>query len=283
MRSLFFFLLFSASLQASAQGLHGVWEGKMVLDGKKKLQLNLRLELIKQESSYFGLLYSRGSDKGVVFGCDFFVSGNIQSGNLVLNRQKVQRAVTMSKSECSLMDYLNFAVNKNESASDLHGTWIWQDGNFNLVNLTKVDSSISVSAADEINEYLKQLYEAYETSGIMLPPESRLLKNMYADTVENNPMAVQISTLDSSIHDSVSVYVNEDRIISSQKLLPKPVRLRFDSIQPGDFEVIIVNESLQKSRIKVNVRIIQSGKVKETTLTATYTINPLILFTRKED
>ncbi len=282
MRNFLFLLLFSTSLQAYTQNLQGVWEGKVLLGGKNN-NLNLRLELIEQEGSYYGILYSRGSDKGVVYGCDFFVSGNLQSGHLFLKWQKIQRAVAMKESDCSMADHFDLRFRYKDSAQKLEGQWVWQEGNSNQMSLEKVDSSISDMATDEINDYIRQLYEAYEISGINLPAESRLVKKVYEQPVENSPMIVQISTIDSSAHDSISVYVNDNCVASQQNLLKKPVRLRFETMHPGDYEIVIVNESEVQNRTKVGVKIIQSGEMKETVVTSTYTINPLILFTRKEE
>lgn len=283
MRNFLLLLLFSAALQTYAQNLRGVWEGKVVLDRSKNTKLTLRLELIEQEGAYYGILYSRGSDKGVVYGCDFFVSGKIQSDRLVLNWQKVQRAVAMKESECGLVNYFSLYVNKKDSAKTMDGYWVWQAGNSDVVNLTKVDSSISAMTTDEINDYVKQLYEAYEISGIKLPAESRLVKKVYEQFVESSPMLVQVLTVDSSAYDSISVYVNDNLLVSGQNLSKKPVRLRFDAMQPGDYEIVIVNESETKNKINLTVRFIQAGEVKEIKIASTYTINPLILFTRKED
>lgn len=284
MRNFLLLLLFSASLQTYAQNLAGVWEGSVLLEGSKNHKLNLRLEIIQQEGAYYGILYSRGSDKGIVYGCDFFVSANSENGKVVFNWQKVQRSVGMKESECRMVDHFEMVVStRSDSTMAMNGFWVWQSGNSDRLGLTKVSNNISDMTTDEINEYIRQLYEAYEISGIKLPTESRLVKKAYTQAVENSPLVVQFSTVDSSANDSISVYVNDNLLASMQSLIKKPVRLRFESMQSGDYEIVIVNESETKNRIKVNVKIMQLGEVKEITVTPTYTINPLILFTRKED
>lgn len=280
------FLLFSAllfSLQLHAQKAEGVWEGTLFLNGSAKTPLKIRMEIVEQDSSCFGILYSRGLEKNTIFGCDYFVTGFRNNNNISLKWQKVQRSIGMSNNDCRMFEQLRLNYRKKDTAQMLEGKWFWAEGRKEPISFIKVSDRISDMADDEISAYVKDLYEVYETSGLMLAVQDRFPKKVIDLPVDNNDVIVEFSTIDSSMHDSVSVYVNGKSIADHCNLMQKALRIRLKELPFGSNDLQVVNESVLQSKLNILMKIIYKGQINQFSIQPGFTVNSLILLTRKEE
>lgn len=273
-------LLFS--LQLHAQNLQGVWEGKLNLNNSGSRYMNVRLELVKQDSSFFGLLYTRGLEKNIVYGCDYFITGFSVNGIVDFKWQKVQRAVAMKENDCRTFDHLIFGMKEEDSIKNVLGNWVWQNGNVGVFSCSKVSEVISDMAADEISVYLDDLYTQYETLGILLPVKDRFMKKVFELQVDSSDIVVELSTIDSSNHDSISVYFNGNSIAELHDLVKKPLRLRLKDLPIGANDLLVVSESSDQPKLNILMKIIQQGVVNLITIHPGFTANSIVLFTKKE-
>lgn len=280
-------LLFSAllfSLQLHAQKIEGVWEASLFLYGNTKTPMKIRMEIVEKDSGgYFGILYSRGIEKNIIYGCDYFISGTKERNTIKFKWQKIQRAVGMHKYECRMFNRLQLSYRKKDSAQLLAGKWVWEEGRRDEISFTKVSDAISDMAQDEISTYVKDLYEEYESSGILLAVEDRLSKKILELPVDSTDVIVEFSTIDSSMHDSISVYMNGESIANKYKLIQKPLRFRLKELPPGTNDLVVVNESMLQPKLNILMKIIYQGQINQLTIQPGFTINSLILLTRKEE
>ncbi len=277
---LFLALLFS--IQLHAQKIEGVWEGTLIIRGDVKTTMRIRMEIVEKDSSYFGILYSRGVDKSTVYGCDYFIAGSLQKNEIVFKRQKVQRAVAMNEYACSMFQLLELGYRKKDSAETLQGKWVWRGDREDIINCTKVSDAISDMAQDEISGYVKDLYEEYESSGILLAVEDRLPKKILELPVDSTDVIVEFSTIDSSTHDSISVYINGNFIAEVHDLARKPLRLRLKELGPGTNDLLVVSASRVQPKLNIQMEIIYQGELNVYTIQPGFVSSSLVLFNRKE-
>lgn len=278
---LFLALLFS--FQLHAQKIEGVWEGTLFLNGNAKTTMKIRMEIAERDSSnYFGILYSRGIEKNTIYGCDYFISGTRERNTVNFKWQKVQRAVAMDKYECRMFNRLQLSYRKKDSAEVLAGKWVWEEGRRDDISFTKVSDAISDMAQDEISGYIKDLYEEYESSGVLLAVEDRLPKKILELPIDSTDVIVEFSTIDSSMHDSISVYINGNFIAEVHNLARKPLRLRLKELGPGTNDLLIVSASRVQPKLNIQMEIIYRGELNAYTIQPGFTSSSLVLFNRKE-
>lgn len=266
----------------SAQNLQGVWEGKLNLNDKGSKYLNVRLELMQEDSSLFGLLYTRGLEKNTVFGCDYFVTGFRAHNRFHFKWQKVQRSVAMNETDCQTFESLKLNFKQKDSVRKLDGFWTWQSGQEDFVSWNKVSDSISDMATDEISVYVNNLYELFEKSGMKLPVNERLPKKVFNMDVDSSEVIIEFSTIDSSKYDSIAVYFNGNRIAESQSLLRKTLRVRLQSMPSGVNDMMVVSQS-EQLKVNVQVKVLYKGESSFITIQPGISINSLLLFTRKPE
>lgn len=240
------------------------------------------MEIVEKDSTYFGILYSRGVDKGTVYGCDYFITGSRQKNSVVFKWQKVQRAVAMSEYDCRMFQVLELGYRKQDSVQILQGSWVWEGPREDMFSCTKVSDAISEMAADEISGYIDNLYKQYEDAGIALMVEERLVKKVVELQVDSSDVVVEFSSIDSSKHDSISVYFNGSPISEMKSLGQKPLRFRLKELPVGANDLLVVSESLEQSKLNIKIKITHQGEVSLVTIQPGFTSNSLVLFNRKE-
>jgi hypothetical protein len=281
------FLLFGAlliSLQLHTQNLQGVWEGKLNLENKRDKNMSIRLELLQQDSNnIFGLLYIRGLEKNTIYGCDYFVTGFYEFGKLNFKWQNVQRSIAMKENDCKTFERIIVGYKEKNSKQIIEGNWVWENGNTDFISCEKVDDAISDMANDEITNYMKEVSDQYETLGILLPVKERFTKKIFNLQVDSSDVVVEFSTIDSSKHDSISVYFNGNPITELQFLKQKPLRIRLKELLPGLNDLIIVSESVLQSKLKISMKIIYEGEVNLMTIRPGFANNALVQIIRKQE
>lgn len=290
MQKLLLFLALLFSFQLHAQKIEGVWEGTLFLNGTVKTTMKIRMEIVERDSSnYFGILYSRGIEKSTIYGCDYFISGTKERNTFNFKWQKVQRAVAMNYYECRMFELLKLGYRKKDSVQILKGRWVWQNVQRTSteiredhINFTKVSDAVSDMAQDEITGYVKDLYHQHKASGVLLPVEDRLPKKVLELPVDSTDVIVEFSTIDSSMHDSISVYINGNFIAEVHNLARKPLRLRLKGMGPGTNDLLIVSASLVQPKLNIQMQIIYQGVLNAYTIHPGFTSNSFVLFNRKE-
>ncbi|MBK8088940.1 MAG: hypothetical protein IPK31_13915 [Chitinophagaceae bacterium] len=111
-------------------------------------------------------------------------------------------------------------------------------------------------AQDEISGYVNDLYEEYESSGVLLAVEDRLPKKILELPVDSSDVIVEFSTIDSSMHDSISVYINGNFIAEVHDLARKPLRLRLKELGPGTNDLLVVSASMVQPKLNIQMEII---------------------------
>ncbi len=84
---------------------------------------------------------AEGYKKNTMFGCDYIVTGKFSSNTLQLRWANVQRAISMTKEDCSQMAAL---LLKAKDSVTLSGIWQWILGESIPAECKKVSDSVSI-------------------------------------------------------------------------------------------------------------------------------------------
>jgi hypothetical protein len=283
LRTFFFYsiLFFCTALQA--QTVLGVWEGSFNVRGSKKNKLNVRMELMQTENQVLGIITTRGFEKKTVYGCDYLVTGNLHDKKLRLTRASVRRGVAMSKTECGFFTQLELQVNKTDTATSITVAWIWDDEERDVFTAVKTDPEVSASAKDEIYAYVEELYNSFEQTNLFMAPAARLNQNITEFTADSTELLLDFYSVEKSMHDSISVFLNGDTISSNYYLFQKPLRIRLQQIDTGMNEIVVISESVGKPTLQLRFMISQGTLTKEFILTPGFVRNAVVWINRKPD
>lgn len=271
--------LFQASF---AQVPGAMWQGKIRLETGRKQELTFRLELLTEGNRYFGMLYTRGSEKGSVYGCDYIVDG-LYAGNLLeLRKLKVVRSVGVPSDDCDEFGFLRLRNKEGDSMSVLSGQWFWLSTDYLPISCTKISNEISPIAIDEIVAYRAEVYNFYEEKKVYLPPEQRWNKLVYQTEVDSTDLIVDLVSASASVNDSVQIFFNGEAIADSYSLNKGQLRFRIRAIEKGENEIVIINTSAASSKIFFNIGFTQQGKTKNSSGEISFVRNAVFILKRSE-
>jgi hypothetical protein len=282
-RALLFFIALSFFADLSAQTLAGVWEGSFALRGSKKQKMNVRVELMETDGEYIGVVYSRGFDKNTSFGCDYLVGGRVYDGKISLIRKEVLRGVAMSKTECAFFEQLYLTLPNNDAETILTGRWYWGNDDFDIFSASKTDSVISETTKDEIDNYIRDLYDTFEKRNVLLNPENRLYQKAGELEVDSSDILLEFSSITANIHDSIIVLFNGEEVASSNNLTKRPLRIRLTKTAPGLNDIIVISQSIAQNKLKIRLLVKQQQQTQEYVLEPGFIRNSLLLLKRKEN
>lgn len=282
-RTLLLFIALSFSLELSAQTLAGVWEGSFALRGSKKQKMNVRVELMETDGEYIGVIYSRGFDRNTSFGCDYVVGGRVYDGKISLVRKEVMRGVAMSKTECAFFEELYLTLPKNNSEKTLSGKWYWRNDEFDSFTASKTDSVVSELAKEEVDTYIRDLYDKFEKTNVVLNPEYRLYQKAVELEVDNTDILLEFSSVDKSRHDSISVMFNGEFISTDHDLSKRPLRVRLKELAPGTNDIIVISQSIAQNKLQIRLLLKQGEITNEYMLEPGFIRNSLLLLKRKQN
>lgn len=280
----FFSLLLLLVLSGSAvqsQEFSGQWEGQVrYIRGSTGIVLNTRLELLQSANFVYGILYSRGAEKGTVFGCDYFVQGTLVNNKVKLTVASVQRHVSMEKDDCYALDYVQLQVKDSITAN---GEWAWVEEPSKLFALHKTSASISFSAEEEITGYFQDRMRVFDSLGVILAPVERLRFMDRKLTVPESTVILELRSVDTLQGDTLSMYMNDEQVVSPRNIGRNPLRVRLVLPDSGDVELLFVHENKVRpvARIRVGVRV--NSKVDYYELELTGTKNLLWLLEYKKE
>lgn len=282
-RSLLIFsviVLFAATLQA--QEFTGQWEGRMQLNrGNKVVALNLRLELVQSQKMVYGVLYSRGAEKGNVFGCDYFVQGITRNNQVQLKIASVQRSIDLTKDDCYALDYVALQWKDSITAA---GEWVWVEEQSKLFSLTKTSPDISFSAEEEIVNFFQRKTALYDSLGVIMPPFERLRIFDRKLVVNESSVVLEIGSGEALSGDSVSMYMNDNQVVTPRNISLSPLRIRLNLPDTGEVELMFVNESKIRPVARIRVAVTANGKKElfHLELTGTKNLYWLLEFKKEE-
>ncbi|MEJ8843089.1 hypothetical protein WG954_11930 [Lacibacter sp. H375] len=283
LRAFLFLIAIGFSSTLPAQNLAGVWEGNFLLNGSKKQKMSVRVELMETDGEYIGIVYSRGFDKNTSFGCDYLVGGRLYDGKISLVRKEVMRGVAMSKTDCAFFEELYLTVSKNDAGPQANGRWYWRGDEFDSFSAVKTDSVISEFTKDEIGDYIQDLYNQFEQRNILLKPENRLYQKFGELEIDSSDILLEFTSIDKSVHDSITVLFNGDVIANEHDLSKRPLRIRLKELTPGVNDIIVISQSVAQNKLNIRLSVKQQQLVKEYTVEPGFIRNSLLLLKRKEN
>ena len=278
MKLLFTAILVLQALVLTGQQLAGVWEGAVQLGYAKTDKMNIRLELMQEGDLCFGVLYCRGYEKKVVFGCDYIVQGGIVSKALQLQWVNVQRVLGMSNEDCRQMAAIKLQLTDSVTMS---GTWQWMLGETVSVNCRKVNSEISFDAADEFAAYKAGVFKTYAERRLFLKITERFPERLYEGVVDSSELIVDFTSIDTASRDSLAVFLNGSLLATSDHLNKAPLRLRLIDLPPGENALVLANTSSTNYTSTIRVTLRHRGDIKTMQATPTGATNMLLYFRRR--
>jgi hypothetical protein len=245
--------------------------------------MSVRVELMETDGEYIGVVYSRGFDKNTSFGCDYLVGGRIYDGKISLIRKDVRRGVAMSKTDCAFFEELYLTLPKNNSATTLTGKWYWRNDEFDSFTASKTDSVVSELAKEEVDIYIKDMYDTFEKRNILLKPENRLYQKVAELEVDGTDILLEFSSIDSSVHDSIIVLYNAEQIAISNNLAKRPLRIRLKETAKGMNDIIVISQSIAQNKLKIRLQVKHQQQTHEYSIEPGFIRNSLLLLKRKEN
>jgi hypothetical protein len=265
-----------------AQKKSCVWQGKLRLPGGAVKEMSIKLELVMDGINCAGVLYTRGVDKGAVFGCDYIVTGSHINEYFNLRQIKIIRSVLVGNAECDAFNKLILRHQPKDTLMNVTGTWFWKSEDEAAMNLTSVNDEISETTLDEISAYRTEVYKFYEEKSIFLIPAERISHLYYETEVDSTDLIIDITAPASSKADSLQVFFNGESITDSYPLTSGQLRLRIKSIPPGMNELIVINTSQKLSKHFFSIGFTQHGKTKNSTGEISFVRNALFILNRRE-
>ena len=279
---LFLLIILLGALSTYAQQTGIVWQGKMRLQGGAAKEMNLRLELVMDGANCIGMLYTRASEKGSVFGCDYIVNGVYLNNFLDLKQVKVVRSVLMRGSECEQFEKLSLRTAAKDSFMNVSGKWIWQSGDFSNVNFVQLKEEVSEMTIDEFTAYRTELFQLYEEQSVFLPAAERMNPVVFQTVVDSTDLIVDIIGTTPNSTDSIQLFLNGDAITQSHSVSTGQLRVRIKSIANGENELTLVNTSANASKLLFNIGFTQNGKTKTSNGVVSFARNAVFIIRRNQ-
>ena len=117
----------------------------------------------------------------------------------------------------------------------------------------------------------------------MLNPENRLYQKAGELNVDSTDILLEFSSIDKSMHDSISVMFNGELISTDHDLSKRPLRIRLKQLAPGANDIIVISQSIAQNKLKIRLLLKQGEFINEYTLEPGYIRNSLLLLKRKQN
>lgn len=262
-----------------------MWQGSFEIIDKRKEKINVRLELMENDSGYTGTIYSRGVDKSNVYGCDYVVSGRLtlHDGVVSLVRKSVVRNVDVSVSQCEAFDRFDLVLPITKEIKKIKVRWYWQNGTSENFLITKKADTLSEMAKEEIEIYERELYERFEKENVLLLPKKRLPKIVAELDVDSSDITIEFGSVEPGLHDSIEVSTNGEVRRRNHDVSKKTLRLQMKPVADSINRIVVISNSIVQPKLKLRLHIKQEQKVWEYTLEPTFTRNAVLLLKRKQN
>jgi hypothetical protein len=269
LRAFLFLCFLSFAFSSVAQNYSGVWEGYFY-QRTKKHKINVRIEIIQEGNWVWGAISTRGFEKNTAYGCDYIVHGWFEKNSLTLGLENVQRAIAITKKDCTSFNQIELSLNSKDSVNTAKGRWFWIDDSKEVFVLKKTATEISEIARAEIDEMIKR------TSG----PETKKI-----DQLKLNGRSVSI-TVRPVVKDPkapLCAWINGNVLVKDFNLAKNGLVIKLDDIAPVN-RLVFLNNSTTGERLDVKITF-QQGRKKKEWITS---IDPLgevllVLTYKKED
>jgi hypothetical protein len=264
-----------------AQQYAGVWEGKLSVDMGKVKSLSVKMELQDDGEIIGGVLYMRGLDGTIFFGCDYIIKGGLINGRLVLEQVKVVRSVAMDKANCGEMYKLSLKPDIKDSSKALTGYLEWNHQTRNKILFSKTTTEITPLGEEDIADYMESRAELFDLSKVFLKPSERYNKKVLDVEIERSEIILELTAADSiAVHDSVSVYHNLE-LVAGPLSLTKPLRIRVTGMGENINTIVIVNESVLQRNLNIQVKVTNGNHMIQRTIQPGFSRNSLFVFRKK--
>ncbi|MBN8668384.1 MAG: hypothetical protein J0M30_12865 [Chitinophagales bacterium] len=245
----------------------------------------MRMTLELEEDStgrLWGMMYLRGFEKNTVTGCDYLVVGARDQNRVFLTWEKIVRQVNLNEETCGWLRSMSAVIIPTEpNGKSLAG--VWSSPNASVSNFSTVQTAFEVSSStsEELEKYGEDLFLFVERNGLYLPPAERRFERVAEIFTDSTELVMEVRSAARKQGDSISVYLDGFPSISLHDIFTNPLRLRIQLADSTTNEVLFVNESLLKNRLRINLSWIESGEKKSLAIEPTHTRSPLISIRRK--
>lgn len=228
--------------------------------GAGRQKLKVRMELVQQRTELLGLIYTRGYDKGVSFGCDFFITGSASKQGIQLRWKNIQRDFNTGNA-CGNFREIQLRSEIVGTVFSLNGIWNLNDEE-TLLRMVRTDTLISPIAEDEINTYLTELYSLYDSLNVALDPAERFIEKIIEQPVKSKELILDFSAADSTGMDSIHVVLNGNLLINAHDFNQKSLRIRLPVQEESDIDFLIISLSQRYSPMNLRVVVRDGDELK---------------------
>ncbi|RXK62419.1 hypothetical protein ESA94_05265 [Lacibacter luteus] len=271
----FFFLFFIAFvLSAIAGDYTGVWEGYFYLRSKKH-KINVRIEVIQKENWVRAVIATRGYENNTTYGCEYSVHGWFENNNLTLAKENVKDAFAITSNDCGSFKHIKLSLNLKDSTNTAKGRWVWADDSEEVFVIKRMNTAVSESAKEEINEVSRTKY-------ITIGNQKPIKQSYVPDTKKIGQLKVDyrkiVITVSSVIKDttaSLSAWVNGKALVKDFNLASSDLIIKLEEITPVN-RLIFLNSSDTGKQLDVKISF-QQGMKRKVWVTAIEALGDVLL------
>lgn len=228
----------------------------------------------------WGMMYLRGFEKNTLIGCDYLVVG-MHNGRLVnMAWQKVVRQVNLNDETCGWLRNMSGFYSATEiGINALSGVWKSQNGLSSPFSVLQSDTVVSTSTREELDKYAEEMFAYFESNGLYLAPDQRRNDSAARILTDSAEVVLEIRSASRQTGDSISIYRDGEVAIFRHDVFQNPLRLRIPMTDSLPSEILFVNESPKRNKVRLRINWIEEGLPRSMELIPTHTRNQLFVLT----
>lgn len=251
MSRILYFLLFSLPslfLQAGAyaQDLQGFYTGQMKISGSN-VKLGVQLDLMYESGKYTAVLRSRVVEGQTVSGCDNWLEGTLNEGNLNLVNLLALRATNVPPGACMGYRYAKFSIKAENGGYSLSGNLNDLGGDFYAkLTLTRVDTANSFSVSEEAEQAKKGKGELEiantftDSARIEKMIEVRGIEWLDTLAIREKNSSLKIEAPGADMFHKLTILINGNPVLINSTPRQQGAIIRLKEMVPGDMEVVLL-------------------------------------------
>ncbi len=245
--------------------------------------MRIVVELVEDSSGQCsGMMYLRGFEKNTVIGCDYLVVGYRKDNRVSLSWEKLVRQVNLNTETCGWLRNMTGVIKTGDGVPVLEGNWMSLNFSSSHFTATRNSEEVSSSTLEELEKFANDLFTYFENNGYYLAPAERKFDSIISIQTDSAELALEIRSKSSRNGDSVSIYLDGERAVSSHDFSKTPLRLRIQLADSSTTSLVLVNESLQRNTLKLTLSWLENGLRKTLDIQPSHSRNSVIYIRRRK-
>lgn len=248
--SLLSFLVVASLNAQQTKSLQGFYNGEVKIIGQRTI-FGTQLDLVREtETNYTGIFRLRAIENNEITGCDYLVSGILQSDKLNLDLSAVVKETGVPSGGCNIFSSIRLAVDAKEEAPKFKGTLIAPDGRTNMARaeMARIDLENSFTVQEDIAEGKRIIAETVianvmdDSTKIAMMMTYRPIESVDSISIFPSEAILDIEAPDADLYHKLTVLVNDNVVLLNKAIKQQGVRVRLvDLPENGQIELFFLS------------------------------------------